>query len=192
MTFEWWMLTAAANGVMVVIYAMIALVMMKSIVDGRQLRSNPILTATATIFVVCTLGHGTHFVHAVFEGGTVLGTAARATFSDPRLLVWDVFTASIAVWYWTLRTRFAIIFHGAALCEDMAKRQGQAMELHDNVVQGLARAKLALDLGRREEGAKAVDETLDASKRIISGLLGEKGSLVRLGAGDLRRSAPGR
>ncbi|HLE97459.1 MAG TPA: hypothetical protein VI997_08830 [Candidatus Thermoplasmatota archaeon] len=192
MSFDWWMLTAGANAVLVLIYGAIAVIMIRGIVDGRQLLTNPILTATAAIFVMCTAGHGVHLFHAVAEGGTIAGIAARSSFADPRLLVWDLVTASVAIWYWTLRTRFALLFKGAALCEDMAKRQTQAMELHDNVVQGLVRAKLALDLGRREDGAKAVEETLDASKRIISGLLGGDGATVRLGAGDLRRDAPGR
>lgn len=185
-----WTVTAGANAVMVLVYGAIAFIMVRAIVEGRQLFTNPILTATAAIFVVCTLGHGAHLFHAVFEPATTTGAAARVSFADPRLLAWDVFTAAVAVWYWTLRTRFAIIFKGAALCEDLAKRQSQAMELHDNVVQGLVRAKLALDMGRRDEGAAAVDETLDASKRIISGLMGGDGSIVRLGAGDLRRKAP--
>jgi len=60
------------------------------------------------------------------------------------------------------------------------------------VVQGLARAKLALDLGRRDEGARAVEETLDAAKGIMSGLLGREHSGTPLGAGELRRTAPGR
>lgn len=196
--FELWMVTAAANVVMVVVYAWIAVIMLKAIVEGKQWTSNPILTATFAIFVTCTFGHGVHLEHALLpwtgavlaadpEEVAVLGAAARTAFSDPRLLAWDVFTAGVAMWYWTLRSRFAVIYRGAALCEDMAKRQQDAMDLHDNVVQGLTRAKMELDLGRREQGLQAVEETLHAARGIITHLLGEKGSEVELGAGDLRR-----
>lgn len=201
--FEWWMLTAGANGILVLIYGAIAIIMLRGLIQGHQWFSNPIATATFAIFVACTVGHGIHLEHALlpvtvaYVGGDpaqVASTAAavQATFADPRLFAWDVFTAGVAIWYWTLRSRFALIFKGAALCEDMAKRQQQALELHDNVVQGLSRAKLALDLGQRDEGEAAIAETLEEAKGIISGLLGrEQTGGVRLGAGDLRRKVAG-
>lgn len=195
MNFELWMLTAAANFVMVVVYALVAVSMIRAIIDGRQLRSNPLLTATAAIFVTCTLGHGSHLAHALIAtagvwGGTELtpAQAVRAEFGDLRLLVWDVITAVVAVYFFTLRSRFAIVYKGAALCEDMEKREQQALELHDNVVQGLAQAKMALDLGRRDEGYQAIESTLAASRRIMTEVLGRPGSGIELGPGDIRRS----
>jgi len=196
------MITALANVVLVLVYGSIALIMLHGLVRGRQWASNPIATATFAIFAACTVGHGLHLEDTLLPyTGVLLGytdtaqaaavtEAARATFSDPLLLVWDVFTAMVAAWYWTIRSRFALLFHGAALCEDMATRTKQAMELHDNVVQGLTRAKLALDLGRREEGAAVVDETLAASKHIIADILGREAT-IGLGPGDLRRETPG-
>jgi len=105
--------------------------------------------------------------------------------SDWRLLVWDVFTAGVAIWYFTLRSRLALIFEGAALCADLQDRHDRAQELHDNVVQGLVQAKMALDLGRREEGARAVAQTLESAKAIITGLLGDGKSAPA--PGELRR-----
>ncbi len=192
---EPWMLTAGANAIMVAIYGTIAVMMVRNLVDGAQWRTNPIATATAAIFVTCTVGHGLHLAHVLLPVVGVdreLGEAARVAMADWRLLLWDGLTAVVAIWYWTLRNRFAVIFGGAALCEDMAKRQAEAAELHDNVVQGLARAKLALDLGQREEGARAVEETLASAKSIITGLLGAPSSKSALASGDLRRDAPGR
>lgn len=197
MSFEWWMVTAAANAVMVLVYALISIEMIVAIVRGRQLRSNPLLTATAAIFVSCTLGHGIHLEHATLaawgawgDEGIATGLAVQQEFSDPRLLVWDAFTAVVAVYFYTLRSRFAVVYRGAALCEDMAKREAQALELHDNVVQGLAQAKLALDMGDRDEGRRVLETTLRASQRIITSLLGKEGSEVALGPGDLRRATP--
>lgn len=71
--------------------------------------------------------------------------------------------------------------------EDIRVRRREALEIHDNVVQGLAVAKLSLDLGRAAEATDAVERTLAASRQIITDLLGQPGSEVALGPGDLRR-----
>lgn len=203
MNVDLWMFTAAANAVLVLVYGAIAFIMLKAIVQGRQLLSNPILTSTFAIFLTCTIGHGLHLEHALAPAvgvwlgyadpadAAAIGAAVRATFSDPRLLAWDIATAFVAIWYWTVRTRFQLIFKGAALCEDMAQRQQQAQQIHDDVVQGLVKAKLALELGQREQGLQAVEETLASSKRIITDVLGEKGGGLGLAPGDLRRESTG-
>lgn len=188
MSFAPWMLTAGANAVMVVVYGLVAVSMLRAIIDGRQLRSNPLLTATAAIFVACTLGHGSHLAHALLASATVGGDAVRTEFGDMRLLVWDVITALVAVYFYTLRSRFAIVYRGAALCEDMEKREHQALEMHDNIVQGLAQAKMALDLGQREEAYQAIESTLAASRRIMTEVLGNEGDILALGPGDIRRA----
>jgi hypothetical protein len=191
MAVEAWMVTAGANTVMVVIYALIAVEMVSAIVKGRQLRTNPLLVATAAVFVTCTLGHGFHLTHTLVAWAGPVGIeAARASFGDPRLLAWDVFTAGTAIYFYTLRSRFAIVYRGAALCEDMAKREAQAMDLHDSVVQGLVEAKMHLDLGDRNAGRAAVERTLGSARGIITELLGKQGTEVELGPGDLRRAAP--
>ena len=197
MAFEWWMVTAGANAVIVVIYAMVSVSMISAIIDGRQLRTNPLLTATAAIFVTCTLGHGAHLAHALLATGPVWGVAGdaaanlvRAEFGDPRLLWWDAITALVAIAFYALRSRFAVVYRGAAFCDDLAKRESEALEMHDNIVQGLAQAKMALDLGDREEGYRAIEATLAASRRIMTDLLGTAGSELELGPGDIRRHGP--
>lgn len=195
MAFEWWMVTVAANAIMVVIYGLVATSMITALIDGRQWRTNPLLTATAAVFVTCTLGHGSHMAHALIPSAAVWGVggsgatdAIRAEFGDPRLLWWDSITAVVAIYFYTLRNRFAIVQKGAALCEDMAKREAQALEMHDNIVQGLAQAKMALDLGQRDEGYAAIDETLQAARRIMTEVLGQEGTELALGPGDIRRA----
>ncbi|MHB8584794.1 MAG: hypothetical protein ACYDDF_03015 [Thermoplasmatota archaeon] len=193
MSIDLWMLTAGANAIMVVIYGLVSIEMIAAIINGNQLRSNPLLTATAAVFVTCTLGHGLHLEHTLVAASGVLGTAAtqaaaQAEFADPRLVAWDVLTAMVAVYFYSLRSRFAVVYRGAALCEDLDKREKQAMEIHDNVVQGLVEAKLALDMGRREEGRAAIERTLRSSQAIITELLGKEGSELALGPGDLRRA----
>ena len=190
---ELWAFTAAFNAILVVIYGLVAISMISAIIDGRQLRTNPLLTATAAIFVTCTLGHGAHLAHALvaqplFWGDELSGAAARAEFSDLRLLAWDGFTAAVAIVFYVLRNRLAVITRGAAFCEDLAKREAQALEMHDNIVQGLAQAKMALDLGQRDEGYRAIDQTLVAARRIMTEVLGKEGDVLGPGPGAVRRA----
>lgn len=190
--FELWWLAAAANVVMIVVYSVIGYTIWSNVARGRQWRSNPLAVSMGAIFVVCTLGHGAHLVHAFlpsFGSDLELGRAARATFTDWRFVAWDVTTAIVAVWYLSLRGRLKLVWRGAALFEDMKERQRHALDMHDSVVQGLAKAKLALDVGNRAEGMQYIEETLADSKRIITDILGEEGSEIALGAGRLRRKA---
>ena len=52
-------------------------------------------------------------------------------------------------------------------------RRQQALEINDNVVQGLAVAKYALDLDQTAKAKEAIEGTLAAARRIISDLLDE-------------------
>jgi response regulator NasT len=52
-------------------------------------------------------------------------------------------------------------------------RRRQALELHDGVVQGLAVAALAHDLGRHTESREALTEALERAKAIVSRSLDE-------------------
>lgn len=58
------------------------------------------------------------------------------------------------------------------LSEAQLRRQ-QALQINDNVVQGLAVAKYAFDLGEYEKAKEAIEGTLAAARRIISDLLEE-------------------
>ena len=69
-------------------------------------------------------------------------------------------------------------------------RRHQALEINDNVVQGLAVAKYAFDLGETEKAREAIDGTLGAARRIISDLLDEVGSDEVFGAAALVREKP--
>lgn len=70
---------------------------------------------------------------------------------------------------------------------EAALRQQQALQINDNVVQGLTVAKYAQEMDRPEQAADAIDRTLEAARRIISDLLKERTDEKPLGPGDLVR-----
>ena len=71
------------------------------------------------------------------------------------------------------------------------ERQRQAIEIHDDVVQGLALAKLSFELGDDATGHAALEDALAAARRLVSDLLGDDGQpTLDLTDGALRRDAP--
>lgn len=192
MAFEWWMVTAGANAIMIVVYAIIAVLMIRGLTEGRQWRSNPVAVATAAVFASCTLGHGLHLAHVLPPLSTLEPMeyeAAKAMFSDPRLIAWDAFTAGTAIAFWALRNRLAVVYNGAALCEDLRERERHAALLHDRVMTGLDKAQAQLRAGEREAGIQTLADTLEESKSVITTLLGNAHTATGLGPGDLRRQA---
>lgn len=186
----WWKFGAVANGVLFLAYVVITLSILIPLLKSDQLRSNRLGAATAAIFFTCGVGHGFHMFHLV--GPTLgieqeVGNAARASV-EWHLVFWDSLTALIGIYYVTLRRTYGSLMKGAALFDDMKEKQRQALEIHDNIVQGLVIAETALALDEQELSKAALESTLTSARQIISDLLGEAGSEVRLGPGDLRRS----
>lgn len=193
----WWVAGTVANLVIAVAYLAIAVAILVPLVRERQLRGNPLGSATAAIFLTCAVHHGGHAVKALLPFLTAwhgLGfDAASGIYTrlawDPEAVTWDILSAGVAVYYWSLRRSYAPLMRGAKLFDDLRERQRQALEINDDIVQGLAEAKLALQLGERDQSEEALTATLAAARRIITDLLGESGDETRLGAGHLRRSA---
>jgi PAS domain S-box-containing protein len=74
--------------------------------------------------------------------------------------------------------------------ETVELRHRQAMDIHDNIVQGLTVAAMALELGDPAKGADAVASTLAVARGIVSSLLASEDEGLDLHPGDLRRAAP--
>jgi signal transduction histidine kinase len=189
-----WQVTAVANGVIAVMYLLIAWAIAAPLARTQQLRSNKLGTATALIFFTCAVHHGSHSVHMVlpvFGLQEEHGTVMRAAFDEWHNAVWDVFTAAVAIYYWTLRRHYSSLMKGAALFADLKERERQALQLHDEIVQGLVVAKMALDLDQKEQSQEVLATTLAAASGIITDLLGRtRDEDVRLGPGDLIRERP--
>lgn len=72
--------------------------------------------------------------------------------------------------------------------EEGGRRRRSALEINDNVVQGLAVITSALALGEKDLARDTADRTIIAARAIITDLLGESGAAVT--PGSLRRASP--
>lgn len=70
-------------------------------------------------------------------------------------------------------TRRKLVEERMQHAQDLERRQRQAYELNDSVVQRLAVANLAFAMGRAEQAGEAVSDALNAAKRIINEWAGE-------------------
>jgi signal transduction histidine kinase len=189
---ESWQLGATANLVVAVSYFLICWAILHPLVEAGQLRSNKLGLATAMIFFSCGVHHGTHSVHLfapTFGFDEQAGLALREAFTW-HVTTWDIVSAGVALYYWSLRKMYGPLMRGAALFQDMRERQRQALELNDDIVQGLVVARMALELDQRDRAISALDDTMRSASRIISDLLGKEETETRLGAGDLVRERP--
>lgn len=179
------------NGVVAMAYLAVAGILLANAVRSRHVFDNPLGVATVLVFFTCGGGHAVHMLQLLdvpLGVASAAGAAIQAEYAN-NLHMWiiDILTAIAGVSYWMLRRRFPALVSGAAVFEDLRARQRRALEINDNVVQGLARAKLALDMGRNAEGDEAVADTLGKARHIITGLLGDE----EVKAGSLRRRKAG-
>lgn len=170
----WWQIGLVSNGVVAIAYLLITAAVLRPLIAGNQMRSNPLGTATAAIFFTCAIHHGGHVVHMLLPAGGVevsKGLAMRASY-DWEMAVWDIVTAAVGVYYWTLRRAYSSLVRGAKLFDDLRQREHDALELNDNVLQGLVVAKLAFELDQRDRAMAALDSSINAASRMITDFLG--------------------
>lgn len=184
---EFWWIGLAASSTITVAFLAVALLLAVNLTRSKTWKVNPLGLGTFGLYLTCGGGHAIHTLQLLdLSVGlqTAAGVAARSEYNLWHMWAWDAVTAVTGVWYWMMRRKFPDLVSGAAVFEDLRERQRRALEIHDNVVQGLVKAKLSLDMGRQAEGDSAVRETMEKSKRIISDLLGQE----PVQAGDLRRA----
>jgi hypothetical protein len=170
----WWQIGLYANAVVALAYLLITLAVLRPLVAGKQIRSNPLAAATAAIFFTCAIHHGGHVVHMLLPYGHVevrQGDAMRASY-DWEMATWDIVTAAVGVYYWTLRRAYSSLIRGAKLFDDLRQREHDALELNDNVLQGLVVAKLAFELDQRDRAMAALDSSINAASRMVTDFLG--------------------
>jgi hypothetical protein len=182
----------AATLLAAVAYAAIAYAIISGLVASAQLRTNRLGVATALIFVTAAGYHlieGLELLAPSLGLGSAHGKALRDGL-DWHMAVWAVLTAAAGVYYLALRRSSPDGAHGAQMFEDLKARERQALEINDTIVQGLTVAKYAMSIGAEEHSRQAIDDTLVRARAIITDLLGEPGTSVALGPGDLRRATP--
>lgn len=176
-----WQIGVAANAIIGIAYLGIAAAIVLPLARSHQLRSNPLGAATAAIFFTCAVHHGSHAVHMLLPAFVAdeKGLAMRSAWSWP-LAIWDIVGALVAVYYWTLRRNYGALMEGAALFEDLRKREQQALELNDSVLQGLVVSKMALDLDDTQKAHAALDQSIASASRIITNLLGSEHHKIQI------------
>lgn len=73
---------------------------------------------------------------------------------------------------------------------ELHARRRQALEINDNVVQGLAVAHYSFELGHEEKGRQAVSDALAAARRIIGDLVKDLPAQERFDPTTLTRESP--
>ena len=178
---QWWMLGAVSNGVIAIAYFMIAFVITRGLLKGGQLGSNRLGAATAAIFLSCAVHHGAHMVHMLMPYAGVdlrQGLAMREAWG-PQLAFWDLLSAIIGVYYWTLRGGFGSVGASPQLFADQHEREQRALELNDAVLQGMVVARMAFDLNEPQRAMNALDGSIAAASKMITELIGdERGHLA--------------
>ena len=172
----WWQLGLVSDAVMAVVYFLIAQAIVVPLARSHQLRTNPLGVTTAAIFFACAVHHGAHSVDLLLPSLGVDGSrglALREAWGWP-LAVWDAAGAAVALYYWSLRRNYSSLDRGAQLFEDLRRREQQALELNDSVLQGLVVAKMALDLDDPDRAHEALTTSIDSASRIITSLLGSE------------------
>ena len=131
-----WVAGALANGVTALVYFAIASAILRPLVRERQVFVNPLGLATALIFFTCAVHHGAHTVKTIlpiayytyhYNFDLASGLATRQMF-DWEGITWDVFTAGIGLYYWTLRRTYGSLMQGAKLFEDLREKERQTAE----------------------------------------------------------------
>ena len=184
-----WVIGLICNSAIAVAYFLIFATILRPLVRAGQLRTNPLASATAVIFLTCAVHHGSHVLHMALPVVGIAdeqGMAMRESWTWPGA-IWDVVGALVAIYYFTLRRGYGALIHGSELFADLQRREQQALELNDNVLQGLVVARMAIDLDRTDKARSALDSAIDSASRIITDLIGSEHRPTN--AGMLRTTA---
>ncbi len=187
-----WQVVTIANLSVGLAYAAISYLVLRGLLKTRQLASNRLGLATGLIFLTCAVHHGSHAVHMLLPTFGIADAAALSMRESWHWQTagWDIFSAAVATFYLSLRGQYAGLLANAGMFEDMRARQRQALEINDNIVQGLARVKWALEGHRPDEARAAADETLAEAQKMVTDLLMSDSPDGALQAGRLRRDVP--
>lgn len=166
-----WATGFALNAVIGTAFLTIGAMVAVQLTRSDQWAANSIGTLFAVLVLACGAGHA--FRAVLGFGSTVglfgaAGTGMRIAFADWHMWVADALTALAGVFYVIARVQDRDILQTARVFEDYRSRRERAIAVHDNVVQNLLEAKLALETGDQATAEEALEDGLEASKRIVS------------------------
>ncbi|WP_307831255.1 PAS domain S-box protein [Nucisporomicrobium flavum] len=110
-----------ANMVITVAYAAITTAIVVPVARAGQLRTNKLAVATSMIFFSCAVGHA---LHGVMAYGTLIENAAMGHPASSTAgwswasAGWDMLTAAVGVYYWTLRRGYGVLLGKGAIYVD--------------------------------------------------------------------------
>jgi len=116
------------NLVIMVAYASIMMAIVVPVRRAGQLRSNKLAVATALIFFSCAVGHGLHAlvtyrsIVANTVGGSHQHHGAGGGLDWPSA-IWDLITATIGIYYWSLRRGYRVLLGAGAIYVAPGERQ---------------------------------------------------------------------
>ncbi|HWS36194.1 MAG TPA: ATP-binding protein [Actinoplanes sp.] len=133
-----------ANIVIMVAYVAIMFSIVVPLRRAGQLGSNKLATATSLIFFSCAVGHAFHAAMTyrmitipAEHHGSSLGWSWSST-------LWDVFTAGVGIYYWSLRRNYAVLMQtGAMYIDPWGKRRLDEADAREQAAQELASAHQA-------------------------------------------------
>ena len=133
-------------------------------------------------------------VVAVWAAVNNVGVFAHKSLLD-RMIVLQSFNGCVALTAFFLgattaernRAQADDVAHTA---QELERNRKRALELNDEVVQGLSVAKYAMESGEPRVAVRAISHTLEAARQIVGDLLGAPGESRPLGPGDLIRERP--
>ncbi|WP_250032422.1 PAS domain-containing sensor histidine kinase [Paractinoplanes maris] len=109
-----------ANLIITVAYGSITVAILVPVGRAGQLRTNKLAVATSMIFFSCAVGHALHAVMAYQT--LVRGPATHHLTEDVgwpwTSALWDVGTAGVGVYYWTLRRGYGVLLGPGAIYVD--------------------------------------------------------------------------
>lgn len=113
-----------ANLVIMVAYTAITVAIVVPVTRAGQLRSNKLAGTTAMIFFSCAVGHGLHAFTALLAAirpGEHLAHAQPGNWFWTSA-VWDTLTATVAIYYWTLRRGYGVLLDKGSIYVDPVTR----------------------------------------------------------------------
>ena len=187
-----WQYIALGNLLTGFTYLLIAWLLASRLHRTRQLslRANPVGVALVLVFLTGaarSLWPGLHMLLPLvgIERDSALELREGWTWGSVPL---PFLTAVAGVFYLWMRRHGKVDTGEASLSPDLALRRRRALEINDNVVQGLIAARELDALGQTDEAREVAERTLQQAQRMMDGLVEVSGRELR--PGDLRRSAP--